>query len=242
MKTSHILLATVALVTLTGMVATNVLLKQQYEKIDWRNSYQDFDRRVVPTATYVVIEGAPTAEIIVERSTDTAQALLLPSMANSFSTRQRGDTLLVTFTMNYDDEPRNPRNDIDNELPAGLVLRLPDLQSLRVTNSRLTLRGFTPKQLTVSLQNTRLRTNGLNVTGSFSLTADQNSFAVLGPDQYQSLRLVVRDSSGAQLNDTQTVQFLPDVSPKAEVQLRGDRKSTRLNSSHSTLSRMPSSA
>ena len=221
MKTSHILLATVALVTLTGMVATNVLLKQKYEKIDWSNQYQDFDRRMVPAARHLVIEGAPTAEIVVEQSTDTAQALLLPSMAGSFSTRQRGDTLLVLFTMNYDNEPRNPRNDINYELPAGLVLRLPDLQSLRVTNSRLTLRNFKPAQLAVSLQNTRLRTNGLNVTGSFALIADQNSFAVLGADRYQTLRLTVRDSGGAQLNDTQTEQFLPVVSPKAEVQLRG---------------------
>lgn len=221
MKTSHILLATVAVVTLTGMIATNVLLKQQYEKIDWNNPYQDFDRRFMPVARHLVIEGAPTAEIVVEQSTDTAQALLLPSMAGSFSTRQRGDTLLVTFTMNYDDEPRNPRIDIDYELPAGLVLRLPDLQSLHITNSRLTLRKFAPAQLTVSLQNTRLRTDGLTVTGTFALTADQSSFAVLGADRYQTLQLTVRDTSGVQLNDTQTERFLPDVSPKAEVQLRG---------------------
>lgn len=221
MKTSHILLAIIAIITLTGMVATNVLLKQQYEKIDWSDQYQDFGRLTVPAARHLVIKGAPTAEIIVEHSTDTAQALLLPSMANSFSTRQRGDTLFVSFTMNYDDEPRNPRSDSYNELPPGLLLRLPDLQSLHVTNSRLTLRKFSPAQLTVSLQSTRLRTNDLNVTGLFALTADQNSFAVLGPDRYQSLRLAVRDSSGAQLNDTQMEQFLPDVSPKAEVQLRG---------------------
>ena len=220
MKTSHILLATVAVVTLTGMVATNVLLKQQYEKIDWSDQYQSFERRTVPPVTHWVVEGAPTDEIIVERTEGSAQALVNFGQSPLFRIKQQGDTAYVYFTPDYDGS-NEPRRDAYTELPAGLVLRLPDLQSLRVTNSRLTLRGFAPKQLTVSLQNTRLRTNSLTVTGSFALTADQNSFAVLGPDRYQTLRLTVRDSSGAQLNNTQTAQFLPDLSPKAEVQLRG---------------------
>lgn len=221
MKTSHILLAILAVVTLTGMVATDVLLKRQYDKIDWSNPYQDFDRRALPSAKHWVIEGAPTAEIVVEQSADTTQALLLPSMASSYRTRQQDDTLFISFMMNYNDQARDPHNDIGHELPAGMVLRLPDLQSLRITNSRLTLRQIKLAQLTLSMQNTRLRTSGLNVTGSFELTAGQNSFAVLGADRYQSLRTIVRDSSGVQLNDAQTEQFSSDVSPKAEMQLRG---------------------
>lgn len=221
MKTSHILLIILAVVTLTGMVATDVLLKQQYEKIDWRNPYQDFQRRNLPSAKHWVIEGAPTAEIIIEQSADTAQALLLPSMANSYRTRRQGDTLFVSFRMNYDGLPRDAHNDVGYELPAGLVLRLPDLQSLRITNGRLSLRERTVSTLAIQLENTRLRTNYLTVNGPMTLTASRNSFAVLGTDRYQSLRAVVRDSSGVQLNDTQTEQLSSDVSPGAEVQLRG---------------------
>jgi len=221
MKTSHILLAIIAVIALTGMVATDVLLKQEYDKIDWNDPYQEFERRSLPTVEHVVIEGAPTAEIIVERTADTAQALLLPSMANAYRTRQQGDTLFVSFTMNYDGQPRDSHYDIDRELPAGMVLRLPNLQSLRITNGRLTLRRFNSEQLTLSLQNSRLRTNELSVANSVELIAGQNSFAVLGNDRYQSLRTIVRDSSGVRLNNTQTEQFSSDVSPKAEVQLRG---------------------
>lgn len=221
MKTSHILLIILAVVTLTGMVATDVLLKQQYEKIDWRNPYQDFQRRNLPSAKHWVIEGAPTAEIIIEQSADTAQALLLPSMANSYRTRRQGDTLFVSFRMNYDGQPRDAHNDVSYELPAGMVLRLPDLQSLRITNGRLTLRKRTATTLAIGLENTRLRTDQVVVNGPITLTARRNSFAVLGKDHYQSLRLAVRDSSGVQLNDTQTEQFLSDISPGAEVQLRG---------------------
>lgn len=220
MKTSHILLAIIAVVTLTGMVATDVLLKQQYEKIDWSNPYQDFDRRMLPSTKQWVIDGAPTGEIIIEQSTGQGGALVMPEWTRFFRVRQQGDTAYVTFTPDYKGS-HEPKNDAYTEQGAGLVLRLPDLQSLRVKNSRLTIRKRTTATLAIDLENTRLRTNYLTVNGPMTLTENRNSFAVLGTDRYQSLRLTVRDSSGAQLNDTQTEQFTPDVSPKAEVQLRG---------------------
>lgn len=76
MKTSHILLTIVAVVTLTGMVATDVLLKQQYDKVDWSDPYQDFDRRTLPSAKHWIIDSAPTDEIMVEQSIGPAQALV----------------------------------------------------------------------------------------------------------------------------------------------------------------------
>lgn len=68
MKASYILLSVLAIVTLTGMVATDVLLKQQYDKIDWTNPYQNYEKRSLPTAKHWVIVGTSTQEIIVERS------------------------------------------------------------------------------------------------------------------------------------------------------------------------------
>ncbi|ADB37174.1 hypothetical protein [Spirosoma linguale] len=221
MKTSHILLALLTIITLSGMVATDVLLKQQYDKLDWSDPYQDFDHRALPAAKHLVIEAAPISEIIVEPSKDSAQAMMWPNMANSFRTRKQGDTLFVTFTMNYEGESRNPHDDIVYPLAPGLVLRLPDLQSLRIKNGRLTIRQFTPQQLAVSLQNTRLITDKLTVDGPFRLTSSQNSFAVLGADHYKSLATIVQDSSGVRLNDSEVDNFTKQVSPKAEVQLRG---------------------
>ena len=220
MKTSHILIALIAVITLTGMIATDVLLKQQYNNIDWSNPYQDFERRALPSTKHVVIEGAPTTEIIVEQSTGQPQALIEPTKAKLFRIRQQGDTTYVAFTPDFDGR-NEPRDAASYELPAGMVLRLPDLQSMRITNGRLTLRKLKPAQLAVSLQNTRLRTSGLTVANAFELTERQNSFAVLGADHYQSLRTVLRDSSGVQLNDTRTAQFSSDIAPKAEIQLRG---------------------
>ncbi|AQG79534.1 hypothetical protein [Spirosoma montaniterrae] len=220
MKTSHILFVITVAITLMGMVATNVLLKEQYRKIDWSDAYQSFEKKPLPPARHLIVRSAPTAEIVIEKSSAT-QALLLPSMAQSYKTRQQGDTLFIDFTMNYDSSPRDPHNDINDELPAGLVLRLPELQSLRAIDTRVTLRNFAPDRLNVSLQNTRLRTHNLTVGGPVSLTASQNSFVVLGDDRYKALQLTIQDSSGAQLNNTQTDAFTPIVSPKSEVQLRG---------------------
>lgn len=202
------------------MVATDVLLKQQYDKINWQDKYQDFERRALPSAHHWVIESAPIAEVVIERSSGSPQALLLPAMADSYRTRQQGDTVFVRFSMNYKEGKRSPR-DYLGEIGTGLVLRLPTVQSIRFTNGALTLRNLTPVQLAVDLQNSRLRTDNVTVTGPFALTSHQNSFAMLNADRCASLRALVRDSSGILLNDIQTEAFAPELSPKAEVQLRG---------------------
>jgi len=219
MKTSYILLAALLLVTLTGMVATDVLLKQQYQKIDWNDPYQTFDRRDLPSVRNLVIEGSPISEIVIEQS-NTAQALVEPEQAKFLRIRQQNDTAYIAFTPDYEGT-REPRNDANDELGADLVLRLPNLESLRVTDGRVTLRKRTANALTINLKNTRLRTNGVVVNGPVTLIGSRGSVAVLGTDRYESLRAVVLDSSGIQLNNTQTNVFMPQLSPRADVQLRG---------------------
>lgn len=134
--------------------------------------------------------------------------------------REQGDTAYITFTPDFDGI-HEPKNDADRILGAGLVLRLPDLQSLRITNGRLTMLKRTAATLTIGLENTRVRTNQLIVNGPMTVTVSRNSYAVLGADRYQSLLTTVRDSSGLQLNDTQAERFTPTLSPNADVQLRG---------------------
>ena len=223
MKTSHILLIVIALITLTGMVATDVLLNQQYGRIDWRNPYQNFEKRPLPMAKHWVIEGTPSAEIVVLESVDSLQALIAPDMAEFYSTRQHGNTLFVKFTPDYVGYQGEPRTDADpdRKLSVRLVLRLPKLQTLRIKDGRVTLSELKKDSLRVTLQNSRLRTVGMTIANMFSLVASQNSFAVFGSDQYKSLQATVQDSSGIRLNDTQVETFAVQASPKAEVQLKG---------------------
>jgi hypothetical protein len=220
MKTSYILLTVLAFITLTGMVATDVLLKQQYERIDWRNPYQNFENRPLPTANHWVVEGTPTAEIMIVASADKPQALLAPDHARYYRTKQQGDTVFVKFTSDYSGYQLDPRQDASRGLGVQLVLRLPTLQTLRIKDGRVTLSEFKKDSLRVTLQNSRLRTVGGKLT-AFSVVAGQNSFAVLGADQYESLQATVQDSSGIWLNNTQVNNFTVHASPKADVQLKG---------------------
>ena len=203
------------------MVATDVLLKQQYDKIDWRNPYQAYEKRSLPSAKHWVIEGAPASEIVVVGSADKPQALVDPQFIKFYRIRQQEDTVFVAFTPDYAGWQSQPRDAADRKLYIAVVLRLPGLQTLRVKNGRLTLSELAKENLQVTLQNSRLRTQNLSVSKAFDLIASQNSFATLGPDHYGALRTVVQDSSGVQLNDTQIEVFTNQAAPKAEIQLRG---------------------
>ncbi len=152
MKTSYILLMVIAFVTGTGMVATDVLLRQQYNRIDWRNPYQHFDTRPLPTARHWVIEGTPSAEIVALESTDKPQALIAPGFADYYHIRQQGDTVFVNFIHDNKGYQVAPRSDADHELGVRLVLRLPALQTLRIQNGRVTLSELNKDSLRVTLQ------------------------------------------------------------------------------------------
>lgn len=221
MKTSYILLAVIAFVTLTGMVATDVLLKQQFEKIDWKNPYQEFVIQSLPTARHWVVEGTPQDEIVVLKSTDKPKALIEPERAKFYRTRQQGDTVFVTFTPDYSGYQSEPREVATYELAVRLVLQLPEPQSLRVENARLTLREFSTDKLSVSLQKSRLRTVSLSVSDSLTLRVSQNSFAALGNDHVKALLAVVVDSSGIGLENTQITTFKMQASPRAQLDLQG---------------------
>lgn len=222
MKTSHILLALITVVTLTGMVATGLLLKQQYDGVNWHNAYQDFGKRDLPNAHYWVVTGTPVSEIIVVKTTDKPQALIAPDEVKYYRVRLQGDTAFVSFTPDYSGYQNSPQGDASHELGTQLILRLPSFQALTVENARLTLSDLSTDSLMISLSQSRLRTHKVTVSGRFRLNAAQNSFAMLGDDQYKSLQAVVSDSSGLQLNDSRVDAFVRTVSPKAEIQLKGE--------------------
>ena len=221
MKTSNLLLAIIALVTLTSMVATNVLLKQQYQRIDWRDPYQDFEKRALPPVKHWVVEGTSVREILVEKSTGSSQALLEPEYAKFYRIRQQGDTAFVAFTPDYSGYQNQPSDEANYELRVGLVLRLADIQTIRAKMARLTLTDLSAEKLQINLQNSRLRTQKLAITGPLYLQESQGSFATIGTYRLASLQAVVQDSSGVQLNNTDLANFNLQAAPNAKVYLRG---------------------
>ncbi|GAB4041255.1 hypothetical protein [Spirosoma gilvum] len=222
MKTSYILLIVITVLTLTGMVATDVLLKQQYEQIDWSNPYQEFEKRPIPNTRHWVIEGTPIMEILVEKSNDKPYVLLEPEQAKFFRQRQVGDTTFVAFTPDYMGGHGEPRMAADYRLHVAMVLRVPNLRQVSVQDGRVTIGNLSADTLAIALTNSRLRTSKLTIANSLELMAEQNSFAVLDQtDRYKTMRTTVRDSSGILLNNTPIETFERDIAPKAEIQLRG---------------------
>ncbi|QJD79916.1 hypothetical protein [Spirosoma rhododendri] len=219
MKTSYYLLIAAILITLTGMVTTDVLLKREYEKIDWSNPYQFFARRPLPAAKHIVIEGTQSRDILVETGPQ-AQALVAPEDSLFFSFRMQHDTLHVSFNPDTADHQR-PIQTVWNSRLTGLVLRLPAFVSVNGINTRLTIQDRTQPTLDVSLQNSVLFANKLTASPSLRLTETQNSFAILRSGSYKAVEVTVQDSSEIHLDGTRIDAFTSTLSDRAEVRLTG---------------------
>lgn len=240
MKTSHYLLIAAILITLTGMVATDVLLKREYEKIDWSDPYQFFARRALPTARHVVITGTPSRDIIVETGqvitvdmprqsahnepVRMAQALVAPEDSLFFRSHMQHDTLYISFDPDATIQG-SPRVEAWADKRVGALIRLPAIQSLTAIDARVKLPQLTVPSLDVTLQNSYLNTFAIAVLGSFRLVERQNSLAELSGGNYKTVNVVVQDSSAVHLNNTQIDAFSPTLSERAEVQFKG--KATR---------------
>ncbi|QKZ12892.1 hypothetical protein [Spirosoma sp. KUDC1026] len=218
MKTSYMLLALIVLVTLMGMTATNVLLKQEYDKLDWSNPLQGFDERDLPTVRHWVIDGRRVREIIIEPGAQ-AKAFIHPKLTEFYQFRQQGDTVFIEAADKLGTTA--PYRNWQETASIGLVIRVPTVASIRMSNGLLTVRKFALDSLGVSLVNSRLRTSGLTVTDKCSLNIGRCSKTILGADQYALLQAVVRDSSALQLSNTQISKFAFDPSPRAEIELNG---------------------
>ncbi len=220
MKTSIKLLCLLAVVTLTGMLSVDGLLKQEYDKIDWSNPHQGFTIKPLPALRHVRISGTPGFVILLQKDA-TAQALLDPDLnGHRFTTTQRGDTLLVVL------ETKDTGWDgpIDNEWDfyrTALVLNLPALSSLFVNNVRVKVNGFETDQLSLTAHHARLITEKIRVSGTLSVQTENRAYATLNTDTCGILRATVRDSSGLNMDGIRPGRFISDIAPKGEIRLRG---------------------
>jgi hypothetical protein len=222
MKTSFKLLCLLAVVTLTGMLSVDGLLKQQYDRIDWSNPYQDFKPQPLPALRHLRISGTPGCVIHLQQSPK-PQALLDPGLTgHRFATTQKGDTLtvLVETKDNGLDGPINTEWDFYR--PA-LVLNLPALSSLYVKNVRTKISGFETNQLSLTAHHARLMTEKLRVSSTLTVQTENGAFAILNADSCGILRATVRDSSGVNLADIRPGRFLHTVAPKGEIRVRGQQ-------------------
>lgn len=222
MKTSTKLLCLLAVITLTGMLSVNSLLKQQYDRIDWNNPYQDFVVKPLPALRHVCISGTPEYGIQIQQGAK-SQALLGPELnASVLEISQQGDTLLVTFNKKGSGWDGPIDSEWDN-YQTGLVLNLPALSSLYVNNVRANVSGFETNQLSLTAHHARLRTEKIRVPGQLTVQMENHAFAILDADTCGILRVTVRDSSGANLERVKPNHLITNVAPGAELRLKGNQ-------------------
>ncbi|MCY7356092.1 MAG: hypothetical protein LH609_01215 [Rudanella sp.] len=222
MKTSIKLLCLLAIISLTGMLSVDGLLKQQYDRIDWSNPYQNFVVNSLPALRHVRISGTPGFVIHLQQNAK-SQALLDPDLTgHRFVTTQRGDTLLVVFKTkdNGWDGP------IDKEWEyyrTALVLNLPALSSLSVNNVRVKVSGFETNQLSLIAHHARLITEKIRVSGTLSMQTENRAFAILNAYTCGTLRAIVRDSSGVQLDEIRPNRLITNVASGGELRIKGNQ-------------------
>ena len=224
MKPSTILLALVALVGLSGMVANNLLLKQKYDKINWSRPYPTFRRQALPnTIRHVVIETFPVASVVIEAG-DTARILVKPDLAIHLKTQQRADTLFVQFMPPGELSSGGFRPRDMFSIPkegVGLVLHLRELRSLTATDTWLALKRFRPETLAITLNHSRLEALLVSTVGGCRLAVNRGSWAQLGPNRFGSLAVSAPDSGLVQLLGTTAGVFTKTIAPSASVSLQG---------------------
>lgn len=225
MKTSIKLLCLLAVITLTGMLSVDGLLKQQYDRIDWSNPYQGFTARPLSNVRHVRISGTPDhSEIRIQQGVK-PQALIDPQKhtnASGIEIAQKGDTLLVTFNKKgggWD----SPIDEERNSYHTTLVLNLPMLSSLYVNNVRVTVSGFETDQLSLTAHHARLKTEKIRVSGTLTVQTENQAFAILDADACGTLQATVRDSSGVNLENIRPNRLITNVAPRAELRLKGNQ-------------------
>ena len=219
MKTSVILFLLSIAVALTGMVSYNLLLKKEYDKIDWSNPYQFYKPQPIRAASHLVLNGNPNHEFLVEYS-PTASLLVRPEDAYALRYHQTDDTLFIDYKP-IERYTIKPKNMTSHSFPVRILLRLPDLKQIKASRAHLVVQNFNVDSLTVDTNFTRLTLFNVRVSNSATISLRKESYLEFGAGSYQQMGMRVYDASGFDLHDAQIKQFNPVISDQTEVRLSG---------------------
>ncbi|TAE24591.1 MAG: hypothetical protein EAZ91_20230 [Cytophagales bacterium] len=225
MKTSIKLLCLLAVIALTGMVSIDLLLKEQYEKIDWSNPYQNFIRKPLPALRHVRIMGIPDHQVLIRQNPESFLLIEPDSRQAQLQTSQKGDTLVVDFSSpkyNWQSSMYEPWGEWDKN-QADIVLNLPVLNSLDATFGKVVLDGFTADTMTLTCRRALLKTKHIQVQSTLFVQMQSGSRAWLDADRCGTLVVTARDSAMVSLEAIKPARLVPTIAPKAELHLRGEQ-------------------
>ena len=146
MKKSNLYILGLVLVIITGMFASNSILKEEYQKIDLTDPYKNY--LSVKSESYTVLDisgsnGYPI-EIVHKKKNDIK---VLRSRLNHFKKTLRNDTLFIKFTGS--NIPLLQR--YNTSTPAGIIIEKNILTDIISTNTHNRMSGFSNQDLKLNL-------------------------------------------------------------------------------------------
>lgn len=200
MKTGNLFLISLCLVIVTGIYATNVFLKKEYQKIDLTDPYKNYVS--VTFASYSVLDisgsnGYPI-EIVHKKTNDVK---VLRSRLDHFKSTLRNDTLFIQFTGS--NIPMAQR--FNSKVPAGIIIENNELSSVINSNMHARVTDFSIQKLKLSLKgNSLTEINNCNLNTMDIDMKNSSQIEFLNTNTVDSLYLTMENTSIARL---ETIEF-----------------------------------
>lgn len=199
MKKSNLFITVFGLIILFGMIATNMVLKKEYQKIDLSDPFKNYISITTKPYSVLDISGSNGYPIeIIYKEIDTIK--VLRSRLKHFKSSYRNDTLFIQFTgSNVSMSQRHNSN-----TPPGIIIEKNKLSSIHLTDVHNRLSGFSNQDLNLSLKGNsyqEIRNCMLNTLSIEMKNTSQIEFAKA--NTVDSLNLKMMNTSVARLENIQ---------------------------------------
>jgi hypothetical protein len=194
MKTSNRLLTVLLAITLVAILSSNLVLKAEYEKIDFKDPFYGYQAQQLPTFKVVKLNGGHTGLIQLQPGTGYEVRVSVKD-SNQVKWQIRNDTLELSYL--WTGQPYFYRVGDALRQPPVVYIFAPVLHTILARGSTCKLTGWKEADwilLHEGQRSTMLLSN--NTIRSLSATIQQNGFLQIGPEnRIGTARVQVNDSS-----------------------------------------------
>ncbi|MDF1699086.1 MAG: hypothetical protein P1U56_24750 [Saprospiraceae bacterium] len=197
MKSSNILLLVLCIIVLSGMIYTNVVLKNEFQKIDLSDNLKNYISHSMESFSILEIKGSNGYPIEINKG-NTNDVKVLRSRINHFSQRLFGDTLFIEFTGS--NIPLDQTYSM--KTPPGIIIEVESLSEIRTSQTYNRISNFSDQDLNITLKNssiTEVVNCNLNILNLCS--NDDSQFVFSQNNTVHSLQITMKDNSIGRFED-----------------------------------------
>ena len=210
MKASNIFIIVLGIIVLTGMYVTNVILKNEYQKIDVNDPYKNYVSVNSEPYSVLDISGSNGYPIeIIQKETNAIK--VLRSRLQHFKSNVKNDTLFIQFTGSN----ISMKQSFLSTTPSGIIINKDKLSSIHVSDTHNRINGYSNQNLKIALKgssyvevsnfhlnnlmiemenNSQIDFTAKNTVDSLSLKMKNTSVASLQKVDFNSINHKLNDS------------------------------------------------